>query len=52
MFEVIFSVLLLFLAFIGLIEIFHLISLTLFKTKSNTDSLTVIPMYGHNEEAE
>ena len=52
MFEVIFSVLLLFLAFIGLIEIFHLVSLTLFKTKSNTDSLTVIPMHGHNEEAE
>lgn len=52
MFEVIFSVLLLFLAFIGLIEIFHLISLTLFKSRNNMNSIIVLPMHGHSEDAE
>lgn len=52
MFEVIASVPLLFLAFIGLIEIFHLISLALFRSKSSINSIAVIPMYGHNEDAE
>ena len=52
MLSVIFSVFLISLSIVGLVEIFHIISLAAFKTKKNYNIFLVVPMKGHNEEAE
>lgn len=52
MLEVVFSIFVLCLAIVGMVEIFRIISLTVFKTKDDGNAIFVIPMFGHNEEAE
>lgn len=52
MLEVIFSVVMMFLAVIGLIEFIRIISLSIFKVKNDKNAILVVPMSGHDEEAE
>ena len=52
MLEVIFSVVMLFLAVIGLIEFIKIISLAIFRAKSDKNAILVVPMSGCSEEAE
>ncbi|MDQ5983138.1 MAG: hypothetical protein RUMPE_00136 [Eubacteriales bacterium SKADARSKE-1] len=52
MLEVIFSVVMLFLAVMGLIEFVRIISLAVFRVKKDKNEILVVPISGHNENAE
>lgn len=51
MLGVIFSVFIIVLAIIGLVEIFHIASLAIFKTQKDP-TFIIVPISGHDEEAE
>lgn len=52
MLEVIFSLVILFLSTVGLIEIFRIIFVSLNKSELNKNIITLLPIYGHVEDIE
>lgn len=52
MLEVVFSVIMLFFAVVGLIEILKIISLSIFKVKNDKETFLVVPISGLNEGIE
>lgn len=52
MVEVIFSVIMLFFAVVGLIEVLRIISLSIFRVKNDKETFLVVPISGFNEGIE
>jgi hypothetical protein len=52
MFNILFSTILTILAILGLIEVFRIITLICLRTKDESSVIIVVPIKGHNEQAE